>query len=111
MRAIVKAANWASQPQNHNGVLDIYAKSGTPRKVLGEDQTGPFKESIIPLIDELFVAGLKISVDFSARNKLIRQPFDVDAWIDRRYDDAALRDLNLVSYWQPRHAPPSLAKQ
>jgi sulfonate transport system substrate-binding protein len=111
VRAIVKAANWAAQPQNHNDVLDIYAKSGTPRKVLGEDLSGPFKESIIPLIDELFVAGLKISVDFSARNKLIRQPFDVDAWIDRRYDDAALRDLKLVSYWQPRHAPPSLAKQ
>jgi sulfonate transport system substrate-binding protein len=111
VRAVVKAANWAAQPQNHNGVLDIYAKSGTPRKVLAEDLSGPLKDSIIPLIDELFVAGLKVSVDFSVRNKLIRQPFDVDAWIERRYDDAALHDLNLVSYWQPRHAPPSLAKQ
>ena len=87
------------------------ASTRLPRKVLAEDFAGPLKTAQIPLIDDLFVAGLKVGVDFSLRNKLIRQPFDVDAWIDRRYLDAALRDLNLVSYWQPRHAPPTLAKQ
>ena len=111
VRAIVKAANWTAQPHNRDAVLDIWAKSGPPRKVIAEDLSGSLKDTDIPLIDELFVAGLKIGVDFSVRNKLIREPFDVDAWIDRRYVNAALRDLNLVSYWQPRHAPPSLAKE
>jgi sulfonate transport system substrate-binding protein len=111
VRAIVKAANWTAEPRNRDGVLDIWARSGTPRKVIAEDLAGPLKDIDIPVVDELFVAGLKIGVDFSVRNKLIRQPFDVDAWIDRRYVNAALHDLNLVSYWQPRHAPPSLAKQ
>ncbi len=111
VRAFVRAAQWSAIPGNRDAALDIWAKSGTPRKVLGEDFAGPLKQAQIPLIDELFVAGLKVGVDFSVRNKLIRQPFDVDAWIDRHYLDAALRDLNLVSYWQPRHAPPSLAKQ
>jgi len=111
VKAFVKAAQWTSLPQNREAALDIWSKSGTPRKVLAEDFTGPLKLAQIPLIDDLFVAGLKVGVDFSLRNKLIRQPFDVDAWIDRRYIDAALRDTNLVGYWQPRHAPPSLAKQ
>jgi sulfonate transport system substrate-binding protein len=111
VRAIVKAANWTAQAHNREGVLDIWARSGTPRKVLAEDMSGPLKDTDIPVIDDLFVAGLKIGVDFSVRNKLIRQPFDVDTWIDRRYVDAALRDLKLVSYWKPRHAPPSLARQ
>jgi sulfonate transport system substrate-binding protein len=111
VRAFVKAADWSSLPRNREAALDVWARSGTPRNVLAEDFSGPLKAAQIPLIDELFVAGLKVGVDFSLRNKLIRQPFDVDAWVDRRYLDTALRDLNLVGYWQPRHAPPSLAKQ
>jgi sulfonate transport system substrate-binding protein len=111
VRAFVKAAAWSAQPANRNAALDIWAKSGTPRNVLAEDFTGPLKTAQIPLIDDLFVSGLKVGVDFSVRNKLIRQPFDVDAWIERKYLDAALRDTNLVGFWQPRHAPPSLAKQ
>lgn len=111
VRAFVKASNWTALPRNREAALDIWARSGTPRKVLAEDITTPLKYVDIPLIDELFVAGLKIGVNFSLQNKLIRQPFDVDTWIDRRYVDAALRDLNLVGYWQPRQAPPALAKQ
>jgi len=111
VRAIVKAAKWTAQSHNHDAALDIWARSGTPRKVLAEDLPGPLKDTEIPLIDELFITSLKIGVDFAVRNKLIRQPFDVDAWIDRRYLNAALHDLNLASYWQPRHAPPSLAKE
>jgi sulfonate transport system substrate-binding protein len=111
VRAFVRGSQWSSLPRNRDAALDIWARSGTPRKVLAEDFAGPLKVAQIPLIDELFVAGLKVGVDFSLRNKLIRQPVDVDAWIDRRYLDGALRDLNLVGYWEPRHAPPSLAKQ
>jgi sulfonate transport system substrate-binding protein len=111
VRAFVKASNWTALPRNRESALDIWARSGTPRKVLAEDITTPLKYVDIPLIDELFVAGIKIGVNFSLQNKLIRQPVDVDAWIDRRYVDSALRDLKLVGYWQPRPAPPSLAKQ
>jgi sulfonate transport system substrate-binding protein len=111
VRAFVRAADWSSLPRNREAALDIWARSGTPRNVLAEDLSGPLKTAQIPLIDELFVAGLKVGVNFSLQNKLIRQPVDVDAWIDRHYLDTALRDLNLVGYWQPRHAPPSLAKQ
>jgi sulfonate transport system substrate-binding protein len=111
VRAFVKAAAWSAQPANRNAALDIWAKSGTPRNVLAEDFAGPLKTAQIPLIDDLFVAGLKVGVDFSLRNKLVRQPFDVDAWIERKYLDAALRSTNLVAFWQPRHAPPSLAKE
>ena len=61
--------------------------------------------------EPVYIAGIKIGVNFSLQNKLIRQAVDVDGWIDRRFVDVALRDLNLVGYWQPRKAPPSLAKQ
>jgi sulfonate transport system substrate-binding protein len=111
VRGFVKASYWSAQPANRQAALEIWSRSGTPLKVLNEDFTTPLKEAQIPLIDDLFVAGLKVGVNFSLQNKLIRQPVDVDAWIDRRYLDAALKDLDLVSYWQPRHAPPALAAQ
>ena len=111
VRGFIRAAYWSAQPGNRSAALDIWARSGTPLKVLDEDFTTPLKEAQIPLIDDLFVAGLKVGVNFSLQNKLIRAPVDVDAWIDRRYVDGALRHLNLVSFWQPRHAPPALAAQ
>jgi sulfonate transport system substrate-binding protein len=109
LRAFLKAARWGAEDRNRERVIDIWAKSGTPRKVLAEDLVGPLKEVDIPIIDDLFVTGLKVGVAFSLKNELIRQPVDVDAWIDRSYLDAALRDLSLAGYWQPRHVPPSLA--
>jgi sulfonate transport system substrate-binding protein len=111
VRGFVRAAYWSAQPANRSAALDIWSRSGTPLKILDEDFTTPLKEAQIPLIDDLFVAGLKVGVNFSLQNKLIRQPVDVDAWIDRRYIDGALKELKLASYWQPRRAPSSLAAQ
>jgi sulfonate transport system substrate-binding protein len=108
-RAFVRAAQWTADDRNREKVIDIWAKSGTPRNIIAEDLVGPLKPVDLPIIDDLFVSGLKVGVTFSLQNKLIRQPIDVNAWIDRTYLDAALQDLRLVSYWHPRPAPPSLA--
>ena len=110
VRAYVKAAHWSADPKNREKVLDIWARSGTPRNVLAEDSTGSLKDAVTPIIDPLFVDGLKVGVDFTVRNKLIRQPFNVDEWIDRSYIDAALRDLKLVNFWPPRRVTASSEK-
>jgi sulfonate transport system substrate-binding protein len=103
VRAFVKAAFWTAQPKNREAVLDIWAKSGTPRPVLAEDISGnPLKLVDIPLIDSVFVDGLKAGVAFSLQNKLIRRPVDVDTWIDRSFVEAALHDLSLAAFWTPR---------
>jgi sulfonate transport system substrate-binding protein len=108
-RAFVRGAQWTADDRNREKVIDIWAKSGTPRNIVAEDLVGPLKEVDIPVIDDLFVSGLKVGVAFSLQNKLIRQPIDVDTWIDRSYLDAALADLRLAAFWHPRPAPPSLA--
>jgi sulfonate transport system substrate-binding protein len=109
VRAYVRAARWTADERNREQVFDIWAKSGTPRKLIAQDITGPLKLTDIPVIDGLFVNGFKIGVAFALQNKLIRQSIDVDAWIDRSYLDAALRELRLAAFWPARPVPPAFA--
>jgi sulfonate transport system substrate-binding protein len=51
------------------------------------------------------VATLKSEVAFAQANKLIRAPVDINAWLDRSYIAAAVRDLRLEAYWPSRVFP------
>lgn len=66
-----------------------------------------FRAQYDPLLDDFYVTQLKNDVAFALANKLIRRPVDVDAWVDRRYAAAALRELRVASYW-PARKPPAL---
>jgi sulfonate transport system substrate-binding protein len=103
VRAYVKAARWAADERNRTAALDIWGLAGTPRAVLAESFRGVnLRNQLDPRLDGFYEATLKSEVAFAHANKLIRAPVDIDAWIDRSYVDAAVRDLDLISFWPPR---------
>jgi sulfonate transport system substrate-binding protein len=52
-----------------------------------------------PLFDEYVTARYKVATADAKRFGLIRNTVDVDAWIDRSFLDAALKELKLEHYW------------
>jgi len=101
VKALVKAAHWAGEEANRDSVLKIWSSAGTLSETLyrAEYQGIPLATRLSPLFDPFIVGIDRQSVADAYRYKLIRKTFDVDAWIDRRYVDAAVRDLKLESFW------------
>lgn len=109
-RAYVKAAEWGSRPQNRGAVLDIYGRAGSPRDELVENYLGvDLRHELDPRLDDYYYSVLKSEVAFAQQNKLIHQAVDIDTWIDRRYLNAATRELHLASYWPARAVAGALA--
>lgn len=105
VKAYVKAAHWASLEENRNELLDLWALSGTAREALAEDLAGQdLKGRNTPLIDAFYRDQYKEGVRFAQENKLIRNPIDLDAWIDPTHLKAALKELNLETFWTERGA-------
>jgi sulfonate transport system substrate-binding protein len=103
VRAYVKAAHWGGDPKNRNAVLEIWGQAGTSRAVLAESFQGVnLRTQLDPRLDDFYLATLKNEAAFAQSNKLVRSPVDIEAWIDRAPIAAALRDLNVTSFWPAR---------
>lgn len=97
----VKAAWWASQPENRDEVINILTRAGIPQEYYREDYEGvSFKKVYSPLFDPYVIDHYKTIVAFSKERGFIRKVFDVEEWIDRRYLEKALKANGLEDYWQ-----------
>jgi sulfonate transport system substrate-binding protein len=101
VKALVKSAHWASDERNREDVFKIWGAAGstTPAMYREDYQGAPLAHRLSPLLDAYIVAGDKRAVADASRFKLIRKQFDVSAWFDSSYLDAALRELKLENYW------------
>ena len=100
VKAVVKTAHWSSQEANREEVLRLWARAGTPYDHWKEDYDGePLRVRLNPNFDPFLVGRYKDAVVQAERLKLTRSRFDVDPWIDRRFLDAALKELKLTTYW------------
>lgn len=100
VKAIVKTARWASDDRNRDEVFRIWARTGFPLPVWQEDYAGePLRVRFNPQFDPFLVARYKDAVEQAYKFRLTRAKFDVDPWIDRRFLNAALKDLQLETYW------------
>jgi sulfonate transport system substrate-binding protein len=101
VKALVKSAYWASEERNREDLFKIWGAAGSTRPAMyREDYEGtPLARRLSPLLDPYIVAGDKRAVEDAWRFKLIRKQFDVNAWFDSSYLDAALRELKLENYW------------
>jgi sulfonate transport system substrate-binding protein len=101
VNVLVKEAVWASDEANRNDVFKTWAKTGQGYSNYKEDYDGtPLKTRQSPLFDEFFVNHYREAVKSSLEFKLIRTGFDVDAWIERKYLDHALKEFKLEGYWE-----------
>lgn len=104
VKALVKAAHWASQEEHRDSVFNLWGTAGVvPASQYRKQYAGiPLAQLLSPLFDDFIVAHDARGVEDAFRFKLIRKTFDVNLWIDDRYLKAALRDLKLETFW-PRY--------
>lgn len=100
VRGLVRAARWTADPAHRQEVLTLWARAGTPVQHWEEELAGePLALRTSPLYDPFLTARLHQALGDAQRFRLVRSDFDVDGWIDRRYVDAALKDLKLEGFW------------
>jgi sulfonate transport system substrate-binding protein len=105
LQAFLRAADFASQEENRNELYDIWARAGQSRASVAVDYDGDvLRERSNPLLDEFYVANARRGVQFAVEQKLIKQRFEVESWIDRKSLDAALKSLGYERAWKPHDA-------
>jgi sulfonate transport system substrate-binding protein len=105
LSAFLRAGYFASLEENRNELYDIWARAGQSRAAVASDYDGDsLRDRASPLLDEFFTANVTRGVKFAIDNKLIKQGFDIEAWIDRKSFDDALRSLGYEKFWSPHDA-------
>lgn len=101
VRAYLRAVHWTSLPENRAAFFEFEVRRSTvPRRYFEREYADrDLKEALNPLVDDYFVARYQEAVEFCLQNAIIKNPIDVDAWIDRNTIRAALIDLGLLNYW------------
>lgn len=105
VRGFINAAYWLAQDANREEAIRIWAKSGIPQAVVAEDVSGiPFRDQFNPLLDDFFKWQYSDGIAFEKQQKLIRGDVDLAAWIEPKYEDAAIASLGLQNFWPKRNA-------
>ena len=119
---LVKEAAWESDEAHRAELFAIWAKSGYPVAAFEQEFTGvELRNRCSPLLDGFFYARYREAVATSLELKLIRRGFDVDAWLEPKYVDSAVRRLGFTGLWSgfaadgrpmsPSVVPPAVAVQ
>lgn len=107
----IKAAAFASDPANKDEVFDGWSLSGFPKDAFEGDIEGDtLANRLNPLIDDFIIARYKDQVARAKAYGLIKGDVDVDAWLEPKYLQQALKDLKLVNYWSSYDANGEIAK-
>ncbi|PKO47931.1 MAG: TetR family transcriptional regulator [Betaproteobacteria bacterium HGW-Betaproteobacteria-22] len=98
--ALIKQAHWNSLEENREAQYKLWAQSGVPYLDWKKDWEGyDLKERHSPLLDENYIASMKQSAAEAKEFKLIRKDVDVDSWLEPKYLNTALKELNLEGFW------------
>ena len=102
-RVVKTVVQYAHKYSDENRRAELFAQWGKaeyPEKVWREDFIGqPLRVRLSPLLDPFLVARYKDAADEAFKLKLIRKKPEIDSWFDRRYLNAALKELKLEAYW------------
>lgn len=97
---LVKTARAYSEEDRRAELFAQWGKAELPEKFWREDFVGqPLRVRLSPLLDPFLVARYKDAAAEAQALKLIRSKPEIDSWFDRRYLDAALKQLKLEGYW------------
>jgi sulfonate transport system substrate-binding protein len=98
--ALVKTARAYSDEQQRADLFAQWGKAELPEKTWREDFIGqPLRVRLSPLLDPFLVARYKDASEEAFSLKLTRSKPEIDSWFDRRYLNAALKELKLEGYW------------
>jgi sulfonate transport system substrate-binding protein len=98
VNALVRAAHWADDPAHRTELFRIWLYGSERSLADTEEDMGPGRLTarVSPLIDPFVVSQYRNTQDFALRAKLLRQPIDIDSWIDGSFLDRALRETRLT---------------
>jgi len=78
----------------------LWGKAEMPEKYWREDFIGqPVRVRLSPLLDPFLVARYKDAASEAFSLRLTRSKPEIDSWFDRRFLNAALKELKLEGYW------------
>ncbi len=96
----VQAAQWGSDEANRQKVFEFWARGGIPLESLEKEYAGrTAKDFSSPLLDGFVHEKIREDVDLCRKIGIIRKDIDVEHWIDGSFQDEAIKNLNLASYW------------
>jgi sulfonate transport system substrate-binding protein len=102
VKTLVLAAKWISdQDAAPTPVYQLYTKSGVAFSAYKADLSSQsLKVSASPLLDAYVTSTYKTNIQEAKRFGLIKNDVDFDHWVDSRFLDQVLKELNLQSYWK-----------
>ena len=109
--AYVKAAHWVAQPEHKEEIILLGTANGTPERILRrtyEESNISWKDRWSPLFPPALYAHYRDAVAYARKNGIIQGDVDVDALLDDRLVQTALKQLSLTDYWT---APPDAGGQ
>lgn len=103
VKTLVLAAKWLSdQEQNPAPAFQLWSRSGVTFANFKEDQgSNSLKVLSSPLLDEYVASQYNTNISEAKRFGLIRKTFRFEDWVEPRFLDEVLRELNLQEYWVP----------
>ncbi|QDW36894.1 PhnD/SsuA/transferrin family substrate-binding protein [Bradyrhizobium sp. KBS0727] len=100
VNSFVKAAKYASLPENREEILRSSVTAGASYDMLVKEfENEPLREQMVPLVDAFTRAHYTEVVTFLHEQKMIRKPFAIDDFIDSRFVASALKSQDLENYW------------
>jgi sulfonate transport system substrate-binding protein len=106
LKCLVLAAKWLADNEKEPApVYQLWTKSGFTFASIKEDYTGEsLKYRTSPLLDSYLSARYGLQISETKRFGLSRSTFSFQEWLEPRFLDAALKELHLENFWQPRDA-------
>ena len=100
VKVVVKYAHKYSDENRRAELFEAWGKAEYPEKIWREDFIGqPLRVRLSPLLDPFLVERYKDAANEAFDLKLTRAKPEIDSWFDRRYLNAALKELKLEGYW------------
>jgi sulfonate transport system substrate-binding protein len=104
-RLVAASKEISDHEANPAPVFQLWTKSGVQFSNYKEDFQGvSLKQASSPLLDPYIVSQIKTKVQLAKKYNLIKETFDFEALLDRRFLNKALKDQGLESYW-PQLSP------
>lgn len=103
--AYVRAVYWTSQEEHLDDYLKIANQNGQPENVFRREYSNdsvPWKIRWSPLFDDLVLDHYANVAQYSRQANLIRKDINTKQLFDARFLNAAIKELKLEGYWQPR---------
>ena len=92
----------SSLPENREAVIAQTTRGDAPRSVVEadfKDSRVAWRDRFSPLFGDHVVDHYRSVADYTYAQGLVRTKVDVDALIDRRFSERALKNLGLEGWW------------